>query len=271
MPVESIEGIRIAYEMKGEGKPIVFLHCWTGNRRLFNRQVERFSSDYQCILIDFPGHGESGECEEYSVERFGELTFTLLQKLGVRKAVFAGHSLGGMVCLFMAINHPGIVHALILLDTTPHLSGWFPQNIFAAAGVRLGKFGFRSGKALVAAAVATHPFSSLESKILTARECSKVKNKPLVETLDSLRRFDVRRKLSKIKKPALVVVGDLDMLADVRQAMKMAKEIPDAMLKIVRGAGHMALFEKPEIVNEAISDFLERVYPPVRIEAKSAS
>lgn len=261
MPFQEIEGTKIYYEVKGDGRPIVFLHCWTGNRRFFYKQVERFSKDYCCITPDFPGHGDSDECDEYSIEKFSRLTLGLLEKLGIERAVFAGHSLGGMVCLSIAIERPQIVEGLILLDTTPHLSGWFPQNVVAEVAVKLGRFGFRAGKALVASAAATHPFASLESRILTARECSKVRNKPLVKTLDTVRKFDATSHLSEIRQPALIVVGTIDMLADIRHARKMAKDMPDATLKIVRGAGHMALFEKPEVVNKAIAEFLERFYP----------
>jgi 3-oxoadipate enol-lactonase len=262
MPVREIDNVSIAYEVRGEGSPLVFLHCWTGNHSFFFEQVSRFSSEYKCICLDFPGHGESGEAGNYSVESFGEITVTLLEEIGVESAVFAGHSLGGMVCLYLALEHPDLVEGLILLDTTPHLSGWAIQRVTAFTAVAAGHLGFKPAKALVAGVASTHPLASVRSRVIAGKECCKVSNRVLTATLNSARKYDVIDRLPGIEKPALIVVGTFDVLADLRHARKMAKKLPDSVMKIVPRAGHMALFERPEVVNTAIEDFLRRTYPP---------
>lgn len=83
----------------------------------------------------------------------------------------------------------------------------------------------------------------------------------MTKTLNRARNFNVTQRLGEITAPALIVVGNADLLADIRHANRMAKGLPNSMLLVVRGAGHMALFEKPEIVNRAIDDFLGRIYP----------
>lgn len=271
MPVANIDGTRIAYEVTGDGPPLVFLHCWTGNKGFYFNQVQKFSADYKCISLDFPGHGDSGvvEDKDYSVERLGEMTVSLLKELGVKKAVFAGHSLGGMVCFYLALHYPDLVEGLILLDTTSHLSGFIFQRIGAFAAVLLGYVGaaiwdsgFKGTKAVVAGTAATHPFAKPLTRIYTARECSQVPNGPMTRTLNKARNFNSTPRLGEITVPVLIVVGNTDLLADIRHANRMAKGLPNSVLLIVRGAGHMALFEKPEIVNRAIEDFLARAYPP---------
>lgn len=152
----------------------------------------------------------------------------------------------------------------MLLDTTPYLGGWFPQREASLVAVALSPLGFKAAKGLVAGVAATHPLASPQARIITARECSKVKNIPLMKTLNSARRFNVRDRLPSITRPSLIVVGDADVLADVRHARRMAKDIPNSSMVLVRGAGHMALFEKPEVVNNAMAEFLGRVYPPAR-------
>lgn len=261
MPVAEIDGVEIGYETRGEGPPLVLLHCWTGNRAFYFNQVEKFSRDYRCVAVDFPGHGESGRCSDYSVQNFTRLVVGLLEELGVENAVFVGHSLGGMVCQNMALEHPEMVEGLVLLDTTPHLAGWFPQSVVSFTAVVLGMFGFKAAKAVVAGTAATHPLATPRSRVITARECSKVRNVPMVRTLYQVRVFDATGKLGSITQPTLIVVGTADLLADIRHARKMARDIPNSTLKIVHGAGHMALFEKPEVVNRAMEDFLNRAYP----------
>lgn len=269
MGVVEIDGCSIAYEVRGEGKPLVFLHCWTGNRAFFFEQVARFSRDYMCVCLDFPGHGESGEASEYSVESFARITLELLDMLDIKSAVFAGHSLGGMVCLYLALEHPERVEGLILLDTTSYLSGYNVQRIIALGAVALGNLGFKPAKAAVAGLTATHPLATPRVRMITARECCKTRNRPLVKTLNSVRKFNVTDRLGEVEEPALIVVGTGDVLADVRHARTMARGLPNSTLKVVRGAGHMALFEKPKVVNKAIADFLDRAYPPHQVSEKA--
>ena len=259
-----INGLRIAYDIMGEGRPLVFLHCWTGNRSFFFEQVSRFSPDYRCVSLDFPGHGESGKSDAYSVERFGELTAGLMEELGIKGAVFAGHSLGGMVAMHLALERPELVEGLILLDTSSHLSASFIRRVESAAAVALGRFGSSVSRGLVAGIAATHPLAGPRARFITARECRKVSNHVMVKTLDSLRKFDVSDRLAGITQPALIIVGTADMLADVRHAKRMARGLPNSTMKVVHGAGHMALFEKPGVVNDAIEVFLDRVYPASR-------
>jgi len=271
MPVTKIDGTSIAYEVTGEGPPLVFLHCWTGSKEFYVNQVMKFSGDYKCISLDFPGHGASGEVDgkEYSVECFGEITVQLLKKLGIKKAVFAGHSLGGMVALYLGLHYPDMVEGLILLDTTSHLSGFIFQRVGALAAVLLGSVGavvwntgFKGTKAVVAGTAATHPLARPAPRIFSAKVCSQGSNKAMTKTLNRARNFNVTSRLGEINVPALIVVGNADLLADMRHANRLAKGLPNSMLLVVRGAGHMAIFEKPEIVNHAMEDFLARVYPP---------
>jgi pimeloyl-ACP methyl ester carboxylesterase len=262
VPITQIDGVRISYEITGTGRPLVFLHCWTGNRSFYFEQVRRFSSEYACICPDFPGHGGSGPCDEYSIARFSELLYALMKELGVMGAVFAGHSLGGMVAMQLALEHPEMVEGLVLLDTTPHLCGFLAQRVATVPVVVFGRLATWPAKALAAGIVATHPLASPSSRIITGLQCARVANVPMVRTMKGIRDFDASGRLGEIEAPVLIVVGDADMLADVRHARLMARNLPNSTMRVVRGAGHMALFEKPEVVNRAIADFLNRYYRP---------
>lgn len=279
MPETNVNGASIAYEVTGEGPPLVFLHCWTGSKEFYFNQVMKFQKDYRCVSLDFPGHGASGALEDkdYSVECFGEITVELLKELGIEKAVFAGHSLGGMVALYLGLNYPDMVEGLILLDTTSYLSAFIMQRVGALAAVVLGSIGarvwnggFKGAKAVVAGTAATHPLAKPAPRVFTAKVCSHGDNSPMARTLNRARKFNVTDRLGEITAPALVVVGNADLLATVRHANRLAEGLPNSILLVVRGAGHMALFEKPDVVNQAMEDFLGRVYPPKPPVAKKA-
>jgi pimeloyl-ACP methyl ester carboxylesterase len=182
------------------------------------------------------------------------------------------------VSLYLALEHPELVEGLALLDTTSYLSGFLLQRwiaaavvLFGSAGCRISDRGFKAVKALAAAFSATAPFCRPEAKVVTGRECYKVDNHVMVKTINSFRRFDVTERLGEIDAPTLIVVGTVDMLADLRHARRMTNGITGSQMVAVRGAGHMALLEKPGEVDSAIAAFLERVHAPARRVEKAQS
>ncbi len=264
------DGLDIAYDVAGQGPPLVFLHCWAGNRSFYVNQIAKFHDRYTCVSFDFPGHGETPAFGDPSVANFGEVAVKVLEKLGISDAAFVGHSLGGMVAQYLALEHPGMVDALVLVDTTSYLSGWFTQRWAARVAVVLGEVsyrlwrnGWRVTKGAIAGTAACHPLSRMQPRVFTAIECSKVDNYTMAKLLNDARQFNVTDRLSEIASPALIICGDADMLADVGHSMRMHKRIPDNTMKLIIGAGHMTIFEKPHEVNAVMDSFLAEYYPPV--------
>src|SRR5688572_20684483 len=95
----SADGIPIKYEVTGDGKvALLFIHGWTANRELWDDQAKHFKSDYQVVRIDLAGHGDSGSGRKvYSVAAFGADVAAVADKLGLKRVVLIGHSMGGPV------------------------------------------------------------------------------------------------------------------------------------------------------------------------------
>ncbi|HKQ29988.1 MAG TPA: alpha/beta hydrolase [Burkholderiales bacterium] len=98
---KSADGVSINYETAGKGEPaLVFVHCWTCNRGLWDRQVEHFSQQYQVVQLDLAGHGESGKGrKEYTMAAFGADVAAVVNKVGAKQVVLIGHSMGGPAVL----------------------------------------------------------------------------------------------------------------------------------------------------------------------------
>jgi pimeloyl-ACP methyl ester carboxylesterase len=98
---KSADGVSISYETAGKGDvAVVFVHCWTCNRGFWDRQVEHFSPQYQVVFLDLAGHGESGKGrKDYTVAAFGADVAAVVNKVGAKKVVLVGHSMGGPVSL----------------------------------------------------------------------------------------------------------------------------------------------------------------------------
>ncbi|MFC1984248.1 alpha/beta fold hydrolase, partial [Chloroflexota bacterium] len=128
MPIVNINGVDLSYETTGQGEAIVCLHGMTGSTQDWESQVSVLSPKYRVITRDQRGHGKSaapsGE-EQYSISIFADDVFALLKMLDIKKCCLMGHSVGGFTTLQFALEHPDMLAALVLVDTS---SGQFARD-----------------------------------------------------------------------------------------------------------------------------------------------
>ena len=117
--VTAADGVPIHYEVKGKGEPaLVFIHCWSCDRTLWENQVAVFAKNHRVVTIDLPGHGESGKGRtNWSIESYGEDVKRVVTKLGLKRVVLIGSSMGGPVALEAARRMPERVVAIVPVDT----------------------------------------------------------------------------------------------------------------------------------------------------------
>ncbi|NQU07244.1 MAG: alpha/beta fold hydrolase, partial [Candidatus Abyssubacteria bacterium] len=121
MPVIRVNDIDLNYEQSGKGETIVFLHGYTGSSQDWASQIPVVSTDYRAIAVDHRGHGKSEAPvteEAYSIKIFSEDVYALLGRLGITRCCLVGHSMGGFMALQLVLDHPDIVKALVLVDTS---------------------------------------------------------------------------------------------------------------------------------------------------------
>ncbi len=110
----------LAYDTAGQDEPpLLFLHGWCGDRSFFGPQFEYFSATHRVVSVDLPGHGQSPAPSEYAVEAFATDVAALARRLGVRRVVAFGHSLGAMVALALSQQAPELVSAVVMVDPPP--------------------------------------------------------------------------------------------------------------------------------------------------------
>jgi pimeloyl-ACP methyl ester carboxylesterase len=256
MPYLSINNFKLYYEIEGKGFPLIFLHCWTGNHNLWKYQVSYFSKKYKCITLDFPGHGNSDEIEDYTPEIFSNYLYKLIEKLKLKNLVLIGHSLGGMVSLDFTVKHPEYVTGLVLTDTSARIREYFLQDISTFFGIKVGHFAPSFGKRIVIDAIGVHPFCKREIKEFIKDEVVKVPNEIVVKVLKGIRKFNILNKLKSINVPALIIVGDFDLLTDIRHSFLLYKKIKNSKLKVIKFSGHMTPLERADEFNKLVENFL---------------
>src|SRR5690606_33245485 len=95
------------YEVKGEGRPLVLLHGYLENLKMWESIGKKLSEEYKLIRIDLPGHGRSRTYgETHTMEFMAEKAHEVLNHLGIEKSAMAGHSMGGYVTLAFAEKYP---------------------------------------------------------------------------------------------------------------------------------------------------------------------
>lgn len=110
----------IFYSVIGEGEATVLLHGFLESSKIWQEFLPEFSGYAKIITIDLPGHGRSGCIEEvHSMELMATVVHEVLQAVGVKKANFIGHSMGGYVGLAFLEKYPELVNDFMLLNSTP--------------------------------------------------------------------------------------------------------------------------------------------------------
>lgn len=132
----SAEGLKVHYEIYGQGEPIVVMAGGFGDASSMMQVIGPLARERQVIAIDLEGHGRTAlRATPMSHERNGDDVAAVLRHLKIAKADIAGYSHGGDAAIRMAIQHPQMVRNLIVISTAFERDGWYPENLKAMEGV----------------------------------------------------------------------------------------------------------------------------------------
>jgi pimeloyl-ACP methyl ester carboxylesterase len=260
-----LEDGRMYYEAAGQGRALVMCHAGFADSRMWDEQWGEFTQRYRAIRYDMRGFGKSGALNA-RVSRRGEL-YRLLKQLGVEKAAFLGVSLGGETIIDLALEHPEIVSALVVVSAVPggfEFQGEPPQTFMEMLGaVQQGDLARASE--LQNRIWVEGPFREPGQADPALRQRVTEMNRVALEngawgpfSTQPLNPLDppAAGRLAEIKEPTLVVAGALDDPEILRAAEVMAAAIPGAKKLIIPGCAHLPSMEKPAEFNRAVVDFL---------------
>jgi len=249
------------YEVSGQGMPVVLLHGFSLDRRVWEGQVRILEPHFRVVRYDLRGHGRSAAITApYTAH--GDLA-AVLDALHIERAALVGHSAGAQIALDFALVYPERVTALVL--AAPGLSGYTPSepsewmNPMAEA--------MRSGDMERAVTLWT------ETPLMAI---------PQEPAADSVMRTIVRDnadiwsanptfqqpleppaigRLAAVRVPTLVLVGDADLREIHKVADTLATCIAGARQESIANAGHMLNLAAPESFNAAVLAFLRNAAP----------
>jgi 3-oxoadipate enol-lactonase len=248
------------YSIAGKGTPIVLVHGFALDSRMWDDQVPELAAHYSVIRYDMRGFGKSGMRDEpYS---HAEDMKGLIDRLGLGRVALMGLSLGGGAALNFAIAYPDAVRALIVVD--PSLGGfrWSaettrPQQEVQATARERGVDAAREQwleHPLFAQVMANTRSATLVRAMVSDYSGWHWKNR------DPGRPFKppAIQRLGDIHVPTLIIVGELDTPDFQAIAETLERGIPGATKVTVPGVGHLANLEAPDRFNEIVMEFLAR-------------
>jgi 3-oxoadipate enol-lactonase len=209
----------IAYDVRGSGPPLLWIPGYIVAAASLRKVLARFTDHYTCITFDHRGSGRSrASLRPMTTGQMARDAASVLRHLGIESAHVYGASLGGMVAQELAIQAPHRVRTLILGGTS-------------AGGIT----------------AVSPPVSALLSGVWNAT--STIPGASRVGVLGPAHQgwaaatHDSTHRLQRVRVPTLVLHGGNDKLIPLANAADLARLIPGAELRVIRGAGHLFLFD----------------------------
>lgn len=262
VPRVNVHGVELHVEQAGEGPDALFVSGLADEAGCWAEQVAALSGRYRLTVFDNRGVGRSSTPPgPYRIADFAADTIGLMDALGLDRVHLVGSSMGGAIAQEVVLAAPERVRTLVLSGTwcrgDRFLREVFLNWIWVAqradsvrdflTAVNLWAFAprvwndGRMDRWLDEAAASPHP-QSVEA---------------FTRSAEALLTHDTADRLGAVDVPALVTVGDLDLVLPPRFSEEIAARIPGARLEVFRGAGHQPFMEMPDEFNALIAGFWE--------------
>ncbi|MGB6837193.1 MAG: alpha/beta fold hydrolase [Dehalococcoidia bacterium] len=255
-------GARLWYEVYGEGEPLLLISGLGGNHLGWADQVPVYASEFEVIVFDNRGTGQSSfpEGVDLTMPLLADDPAALLDALAVDAAHVYGVSMGGMIAQEMALRHPEKIRSLILGCTTPGgpqsvpAQQWAVEALFAAGEQGIADSGilevmFSPGYLAEHRSEVIEGFESLADYPATPAEV-------FAAQIQAIGGHDTYDRLPGITAPTLVLHGADDPLVPTANGRILAERIPGAELVLLEGARHGYFIEKQAETDAVVLDFL---------------
>lgn len=237
----------------GNGYPIVFLHGALVDHSMWDNQKTLLEKQYKVILVDLPNHGLSSDLEqEFTIENVADAIIkVVIDKLDY--CLICGHSLGGMVCQYIAISRPQIVKGIILAETSFGTKNNLSEKIQSA----LAEFFLLmvNSRTIINASINQYGKLSKTTREYIKTEMGKYNIKQIRKVMSAALNYEGRKNLNSIKCKALILVSEKNKQTH-NQANIMNNEIPNSDLIIITQSHHLLNLDNENEFNEKLYKFI---------------
>ena len=264
-----VNGVRMHYQEAGEehAPTIILIHGFISSNLIWTGTLTPFArAGFRVIAPDLPGYGYSDKPAgaEYTISSQADAVISLMNRLGIGRAIIVGASYGGAVAAMMALDYPDRVEKLILVGAVSNdeakkklllriscfpVVGDIVTPLFLGSRwvvrKRMQDMYRRMGRPVNERVVA-----SRHHLLATANT-----HRAMIRTARRWSASRIEREAALIKSPTLLVWGDEDTHIPIEEAFKLRDAIPDSRLIVFTGCGHLPPTEHPEEFVEVVADF----------------
>jgi len=276
MSFTDVNGIKICYEIQGEGEPLILVHGFGVKKEVWMCQFGPLSEKFKVIRFDNRGAGQSDHPDElFTMEMLAEDIRGLMDALNIEKAHIVAWSLGGMFAQHFAIKHPERINKLVLINTLPNWPGSDDAGIAMYKNSQIDSIKAYQEDPMKAffdrAAMGYSRKFKKEMQedpkkkfhgLYSAEDYIKMKTtniptpKDIENQANALRFHDVIDELHLVKNETLIIAAEKDRQTPLSRNQIIDEKIPNSKLIAIAGAGHDSPLEKAPEINKHILDFL---------------
>lgn len=249
------DGLRLHYKRLGVGEPLLLLAGQSSDHREWDRVAQDFMKDFEVIVWDYRGTGQSGKSvsETYSTRGFASDALAVLDACGHVRAHVYGFSMGGRVAQWLAIDHPARIGALVLGATSPGNKHGVPREARVDQVLR--------GIDMNAVLLTSFTPDWIRANGSLVEAIAALWSRELPSQVRSLHYqasegHDSWNCLPLIKAPTLVLHGSDDEINPASNAELLSRRIPDAQLQLLQGARHYYFEELRSYSHQLVRNFL---------------
>lgn len=264
MPKARVGGGDIAYETRGAGPALLFLHAFPLGLGMWEPQVSAFASSHQVIRFDARGFGGSPPGDGLlTMERIADDAVGLLDHLDVSRAIVCGLSMGGYAAFALVRRHADRLKALVLADTRAGADSDAARAARAAQADKVRKEGSASIADAVLPKLVGETTHAQRPELVARLKETIAANPPrgIADALAGLAaRADSTSTLREVRVPTLVVCGAEDVLTPLSESEALVRGIAGSKLEVIPGAGHLSSVENPDQFNAVLRRFLTALH-----------
>ena len=273
LPVKTIvvKGNRIAYTESGNGPPVILVHGFGGSMWQWEYQ-QSLSASHRLITLDVLGAGLSDKPHiDYTPTQLVDFMRDFLDALQIRQASFVGNSMGAGIVIGMALTYPDRVDKLVLIDGLPdHIRDKLTSpSLRRALGpwpplwmVKLGNWLAGRGTTRTVLSEMVYDDELLTPAVIDRSNRNRQRSGlfvPLRATINNLPLWEngFAKRLGEIRHPTLILWGEKDAVFPLAVGDQLHHTMPGSAFHIIPNAGHIAMWEQPDVVNPLLSKFLQ--------------
>jgi pimeloyl-ACP methyl ester carboxylesterase len=253
------KGKKIFYWVEGTGKPVILIHGFAEDHRVWDNQIAFLKNDFRIIAPDLPGSGKSELLDDMSIEEMAESVHAIIHTENIDRCPVIGHSMGGYIALALLENYYNHLNAIGLFHSTA-----YADSEEKKAARRKGiDFINEHGALEFLEPTIQNLFSEKSKEKIPGsineliQRANNFSGKALVNYYEAMIARPDRRKLLKTTKmPVLFILGKYDTAVPFKDGLEQCHLPEKSYIHILRNSAHMGMLEETEKANRILKEFM---------------